>query len=182
MISKQKSFFSNLLKNIKKNLPQAIKTKLHIESEKEDDMIQMQEKAVDHSGVESLIKIMMSLNHDEKDIIKRLQKEGLTEEEINESIKLVNEELEVQKDLEREENIIKVIKKMDEDSDTVRSLLKQSGFSDEQINQAFQEIEEELADKEKELEEHIAKFKGVEEEVEETSLLDIEKNKAKDEK
>jgi SOS response regulatory protein OraA/RecX len=172
-------FFDNKLNKIKQSLPQSIKDKLHIEDPIEEDVIQ--NNVVDHSGVESLIKIMMSLNHEEKDIIKRLRKEGLSEDEISESLNMVNEELETQHELEREESIIKVIKKMDEDSDTVRSFLKQSGFSDEQINQAFEEIEEELSEKEKRLEEHLAKYKEVEDETEEVSLLDIEKNKAKDE-
>lgn len=157
-------------------IPDKIKHILKIQIEEEISDQEETESPVDYSGVASMIKIMLSLNKEEKDIKKRLKKEGLSEEEISGALAVVNEEMEDQEELEKEENIVKVIKKMDESGDTVRGSLKQSGFSDAQINQAFEEIEEELSDKEKELQEHLAQLKPQEDE-EEVSLLDIEKNK-----
>lgn len=169
-------------KKIKSILPSKIKEILKIkDSEDEKNFLNKEDSPVDYSGVASMIKIMLSLNHEEKDIKKRLKKEGLSDDEIEGALKAVHEELEDQEELEKEENIIKVIRKMDESSDVVRGTLKQAGFSDSQINQAFEEIEEELSVKEKELQDHLAALKGQEDDEEETSLLDLEKNKSDDE-
>jgi uncharacterized protein Smg (DUF494 family) len=156
-------------------VPKKIRDKMHIHVESDeviDDTPQL-----DHSGVASIIKIMLSMNKDEADIKKRLKKEGLSEEEIKDALEVVHQELADKEELDKEESIIKVIKKMDEDSEYVRGVLKQSGFSDTQINQAFEEMEHEVENKEKDLQEKLKKITG-EEETEAVSLLDIEKQNA----
>ena len=157
-------------------MPSRVKHWFNMDENKEVTVTE-EDEAGKYQGVVDIIRIMMSLNKDVTEIRKALKKENMSDKEIDEAIKIVNEELSAEEQIHKEESVINVLKKMDEDADLIRGTLKQSGYSDGEINSTFEEIEGELAEKEKKLHDHLVALKG-EDEQEEVSLLDIEKEKA----
>lgn len=110
-----------------------------------------QKKEYRDRNIEELIKIMKGLGKGDKQITERLKQEGLNEDQIKISLKNVEFELSGKQEIAKEKNVLKVIKALEDDQDTIRAQLKQKGFSDEQINQTLEEIDSEARAKEKDL-------------------------------
>ncbi|MFP4111566.1 MAG: hypothetical protein ACLFPQ_05400 [Candidatus Woesearchaeota archaeon] len=106
--------------------------------------------------VAELIKIMVGLGQDEDEITKRLKSEGYNDGEINEVFERVKEEMETEEVLEKEEKFMKLMKSLEMDVGTTRSKLKQEGFTDAEIQEAFKQTEDEITKKEKEIKQKLS--------------------------
>ncbi|MFW6231013.1 MAG: hypothetical protein ACOC32_03230, partial [Nanoarchaeota archaeon] len=94
-----------------------------------------------------VVKIMKGLGQDDDAISDRLQSEGYSKGEINELFKRVAEEMEAEDSLEKEDKFMKLMKDLDSDVGAVRNKLKQDGFTDAEIKEAFKQAEDEILKK-----------------------------------
>jgi hypothetical protein len=123
-----------------------------------------------------LIKIMLGLGQDDDDIANRLKMEGFPEYQVKEVMDTVKQEMDNESALEKEERFMRMMKTLELDVGATRSKLKQEGFTDKEIQEAFKESEDEITKKEKDLKKKIddqEKFNVKE--------SDSEKSKSKDE-
>jgi hypothetical protein len=104
-----------------------------------------------NTSMEELIKIMKGLGKGDKQITERLKQEGMTGHEIELALKNVDFEISGKQEIAKEKNVLKVIKALEDDQDTIRAQLKQKGFSDEQITQTLDELDTDIRTKEKDL-------------------------------
>ncbi|MGM5484396.1 MAG: hypothetical protein ACQEP1_00815 [Nanobdellota archaeon] len=157
-------------------IPAKLRKKKKEEGKSGEDQQQQQNEqkkdSLKHSSMTDMINIMASVGKEDDEIRERLKKEGMSEEEINKALKVVSEERKNKQELDKEKTIIDVIKEMDQGSDEIKEHLKKAGFSDTDINEAFEEIEEEVKHKQKEFQEHLKEIKGDDGEPEEASLTD----------
>jgi hypothetical protein len=105
--------------------------------------------------VAEIIKIMKGLGQDDDEISKRLQGEGYNRGEINELFTRVQEEMDAETTLEKEDKFMKLMKDLDADVGAVRTKLKQDGFTDTEIKEAFKQAEEEILTKRTDLDKKI---------------------------
>lgn len=97
--------------------------------------------------VAEIVKIMKGLGQDDDEISKRLQSEGYNRGEINELFTRVQEEMDAEQTFEKEDKFMKLMKDLDADVGAVRNKLKQDGFTDSEIKEAFKQAEEEILTK-----------------------------------
>jgi len=111
----------------------------------------MGRKQVDPHLLE-LIRIMRNMGKDDDVIKDKLKKEGFPEEEIDTTFKDLSKIEEKEEKIEKEKNILKIMESLEKDRDQVVKKLKEDGFTDDKIDAAFKEIEDEAREKEAELE------------------------------
>ena len=127
-------------------------------SSKEDPNAHPMEKQVEAKNfvhVAEVVKIMKGLGKDDDEIAKRLEAEGYNKGEINELFKRVAEQMDASQTLEKEEKFMKLMKDLDSDVGAVRNKLKQDGFTDAEIKEAFKQAEEEILKKRDDLDKKI---------------------------
>lgn len=97
--------------------------------------------------VAELIKIMKGLGKDDEEISQRLETEGYSKGEVTSLFKRVTEEMDTEDELVKEEKFMKLMKGLDQDTGTVRNKLKQDGFTDDEIKEAFKQAEDNISKK-----------------------------------
>jgi hypothetical protein len=105
--------------------------------------------------IAELIKIMMGLGQDEDEINKRLKSEGYNDGEIAEVMARVKDEMDNEDVLEKEDKFLKLMKSLEMDVGATRSKLKQEGYTDQEIQEAFKQSEEEITKKQKAIKQKI---------------------------
>ena len=101
--------------------------------------------------VAELIKIMKGLGKDDDEISKKLETEGFSNAEIGELFNRVQDEMDSEQSLEKEDRFMKLMKDLDSDVGAVKNKLKQDGFTDTEIKEAFKQAEEDILKKKTEL-------------------------------
>lgn len=130
-------------------IPPQLAAKLNILSPTQAKGIEKKVPAKSYLHIAELIKIMIGLGQDEDEIIKRLKHEGYSDGEIAEVFTRVKDEMESEDVLEKEEKFMKLMKSLEMDVGATRSKLKQEGFTDQEIQEAFKQTEAEINKKEK---------------------------------
>ena len=157
--SSYKSELLNMLpSSLKSKLPATLFSSASVSSGDDDKNKHPMEKKVDAKNfvhVAELVKIMKGLGKDDDEISKKLQTEGYSRGEINELFKRVQEEMDAELSLEKEDKFMKLMKNLDSDVGAVRNKLKQDGFTDNEIREAFKQAEEEIMKKRTELDKKI---------------------------
>ncbi|MFW5852570.1 MAG: hypothetical protein ACOCUR_00915 [Nanoarchaeota archaeon] len=144
---------SYLPESIKSKIPQELLSSSGVASVDESKKHPM-EKKVDVKNfvhIAEIVKIMKGLGKDDDEISKRLLNEGYSRGEINEVFNRVQEEMDAQTTLVKEDKFMKLMKDLDSDVGAVRNKLKQDGFTDAEIREAFKQAEEEITKKKTEL-------------------------------
>ena len=159
--STQKSVLINALPDsIKSKLPAALSTPSAGASgvDPDDKNKHPMERKVDTKNfvhVAEIVKIMKGLGKDDDEISKKLQSEGYSRGEINELFTRVQEEMDAEVSLEKEDKFMKLMKDLDSDVGAVKNKLKQDGFTDNEIREAFKQAEEDIMKKRKDLDDKI---------------------------
>ena len=153
--TKRSMIISALPDSVKSKLPDnMISASVGVTSpsnEKVNHPMEKKVKAKNFVHLAEMIKIMKGLGKDDDDIINTLENEGYSKAEINELFEKVQDELDAEQTMEKEERFMKLMKDLDSDAGAVRTKLKQDGFTDAEIKEAFKQAEEDILKKRTEL-------------------------------
>ncbi|MFP4656187.1 MAG: hypothetical protein ACLFNK_01255 [Candidatus Woesearchaeota archaeon] len=174
--SKRSTIISALPDSVKSKLPENIvSSSMATEASSKDDTNHPMEKKVKAKNfvhLAEVIKIMKGLGKDDDEISKKLENEGYSKAEVNELFERVQDELDAEQTLGKEERFMKMMKDLDSDAGAVRTKLKQDGFTDSEIKEAFKQAEEEI----------IKKRTDLDKKLKDTEKYNLEQDDAKDKK
>lgn len=149
-----KKTFQESITDFKKELRSVLPEKYHKYVPKSAAEIAAEKKAmkeeIQKSHLKDMVVVMKKLDKSEQEIQAKLSKEGLSETEVTEIIRQVNLDQKLQDSLSSEEEALKIVQSLDKNS-SAKSNLKEQGFSDDSINEAFEELQNSLMKKEEEL-------------------------------
>ena len=153
--SSKSSILSALPDSVKSRLPDAIISSSLTAAAGTDGNVghpmEKKVKAKNFVHLAEMIKIMKGLGKDDDEIAKTLEGEGYSKEEVSELFDRVQDELDAEQTLGKEERFMKLMKDLDADAGAVRTKLKQDGFTDAEIKEAFKQAEEDILKKREEL-------------------------------
>ncbi len=150
--SNKSAIVSALPEPIKSKLPNTMASSMESSGDgKVNHPMEKKVKAKNFVHLAEMIKIMKGLGKDDDEITKKLEAEGYSKTEVNELFERVQDELDATQTLGKEERFMKLMKDLDADTGAVRNKLKQDGFTDIEIKEAFKQAEEDILKKREEL-------------------------------
>jgi hypothetical protein len=137
---------------IKTKIPakyQKMLPKTKAEREAEADEADTAKKETDYFS--EMVSIMKSMGKSDEEIAKRLMKEGLTRDQVNDVLDSYEESQKVQSSIKHEEDVLDLLKDVSDESGDVFKKLRDHGFSEEKVRDAMAELAHNIEDKENEI-------------------------------
>lgn len=142
--------------DVREVLPPALqkyvpKSKAEIAAEKEAFHKELQK-----THLKDMVVVMKKMDKTDKEIIDKLHHEGLSEDEIQDLIKMVSLEEEIDSNIKQEEDTLGILETISENADT-KSALQKKGFTPDSIKKALEELKTDVTKKEDELKKQAGK-------------------------